>query len=163
MGKKRFSEGLEDLLSSSHDELQDHAVTMHSPAALGERRSSHKSFAGNLDSLLQEALDESLERYESGQTDPVSAGAKTRAGAGEVLPSASRYGIDSLIRQTIEVQDFNADEASGKKRLTVTVDRPKLEKLKTIAKMENSFLKDLLINVLDEYINEYVKEKGVQL
>ena len=48
---------------------------------------------------------------------------------------------DGLINDfTIDVQDLVTDENTGKKRLTVAVDRPKLEKLKAIAKLENAFL-----------------------
>jgi hypothetical protein len=43
------------------------------------------------------------------------------------------------------------------------VDRTKLEQLKTIARLENSFLKDLLVDLIDEYITEYTQEKGLEL
>ena len=74
-----------------------------------------------------------------------------------------RNGLDNLIRQTIDLKEITTDETSGKKRLTVAVDRPKLEKLKTIARLENAYLKDLLVQLIDEYIQEYTKEKGVDL
>jgi hypothetical protein len=72
-------------------------------------------------------------------------------------------GLDNLIRQTIDVKEITTDEESGKKRLTVAVDRPTLEKLKAIARLENSHLKDLLVQLIDEYIQEYTTEKGVEL
>ena len=68
-----------------------------------------------------------------------------------------------LIRQTIDVQDLSTDETTGKKRLTVAVDRPKLEKLKAIAKLENAFLKDLLVSLIDDYIEEYTQGKDASL
>ncbi len=61
------------------------------------------------------------------------------------------------------MQEISNDEASGKKRLTVAVDRSKLDKLKVIARMENSYLKDLLVNLIDGYIEEYTQQKGVSL
>ncbi|HLP95494.1 MAG TPA: hypothetical protein VK168_15730 [Saprospiraceae bacterium] len=164
MSKKRFSEGLDDLFSNSHSghgNVFEEAVVLTSPAAPSERRSAHKSFATDLDALLQEALDESLERYESSQPDSVSASAKTKSSADMRVPV--RNGLDNLIRQTIDVKEIATDEDSGKKRLTVAVDRPKLEKLKTIARLENSYLKDLLVHLIDEYIQDYTKEKGVDL
>lgn len=167
MSKKRFSEGLDDLFSSSHashGELFGNAVVMTSPTGAGERKpSAHKSFMTDLDSLLQEALDESLERYESNQPDSVSASSKTKANSPNALRDAARSGLDTLIRQTIDVQELTTDETTGKKRLTVAVDRPKLEKLKAIARLENAYLKDLLVNLIDEYIEEYTQEKGVEL
>jgi len=167
MSKKRFSEGLDDLFSNSHANHGDvfgSALVLTAPSATGERKSSgHKSFMTDLDSLLQEALDESLERYESNQPDSVSASSKTKATNPNALRAPTRSGLDTLIRQTIDVQEIVTDENSGKKRVTVAVDRPKLEKLKAIARLENAFLKDLLVSVLDEYIEEYVQQKGVKL
>lgn len=165
MSKKRFSEGLDDLFSSSHashGELFGNATVMTSPAA-STRKSAHKTFMTDLDSLLQDALDESLERYEANQPDSVSASAKTKASSSETLRAPMRSGLDTLIRQTIDVQEITTDESSGKKRLTVAVDRPKLEKLKAIARLENAYLKDLLVSLIDEYIEEYTHEKGVDL
>ncbi len=167
MSKKRFSEGLDDLFNNSHashGELFGNALALNTPSATGDRKpSAHKSFVTDLDALLQEALDESLERYEANQPDSVSASSKTKATNPNALRTPMRSGLDALIRQTIDVQEFTQDENTGKKRLTVSVDRPKLEKLKAIARLENAFLKDLLVAVLDEYIEEYTQQKGVKL
>jgi hypothetical protein len=43
------------------------------------------------------------------------------------------------------------------------VDRSKLDKLKIIARLENSYLKDLLVNLIDGYIVEYTQQKGIDL
>jgi len=167
MSKKRFSEGLDDLFNSRHandGELFGSTVVLTAPTGASERKaSSHKSFMTDLDSLLQEAMDESMERYESNQPDSVSASSKTKASNPDALRAPMRSGLDNLIRQTIDVQDFSTDESTGKKRLTVAVDRPKLEKLKAIAKLENAFLKDLLTNLIDEYLEDYNQKKGVDL
>ena len=161
MGKKRFSEGLDDLFSHSQAEQSsyDHAM----PETQRERKHGHKNFATGLDSLLQEALEESLEKYESNQPDTVTQSGKSKAGNSEVFRSPLRSGLDSLIRQTIDVQEIVTDEQSGKKRLTVAVDRSKLEKLKVIARLENSYLKDLLVTLIDGYIEEYAQQKGFEL
>lgn len=167
MSKKRFSEGLDDLFNSSHSnhgEAFGAAVVMTSPSAASERKpSSHKSFMNDLDSLLQDALDESLERFEATPPDSVSASSKTKASGSNTLRAPMHSGLDTLLRQTIDVQEIVTDENTGKKRLTVAVDRPKLEKLKAIARLENSYLKDLLVSLIDEYIEEYTQEKGVEL
>ncbi|MDX1912418.1 MAG: hypothetical protein SFV22_13070 [Saprospiraceae bacterium] len=165
MSKKRFSAGLDDLFSNDagHGELFGNATVLSAPSAATERKSGHKSFATDLDALLQEALDESLERYENTPPDSVASSAKTRAADTEAVRAPAYGGLDALIRQTIDVRDFSADENSGKKRLTVAVDKPKLEKLKTIARLENAYLKDLLVALIDEYIEEYRQEKGVDI
>ena len=71
--------------------------------------------------------------------------------------------MDALIRQTIDIQEITTDEASGKKRLTVAVDKTKIEKLKTIARLENAFMKDLLVALIDEYIKDYTRRKGLEI
>ena len=167
MSKKRFSEGLDDLFSSgneSHGELFGNALVLTAPSDKSERKSSaHKSFMNDLDTLLQEALDESLERYEAKQPDSGLASSKTKTSNADINRPPVHSGLDTLIRQTIDVQELATDENTGKKRLTVAVDRSKIEKLKAIARLENSFLKDLLVSVLDEYIEEYSQQKGVNL
>jgi len=72
-------------------------------------------------------------------------------------------GLDALIRQTIDIQDLEKEEQRGIRRLTVAVDREKLDKLKAIARMENAYLKDLLLELIDDYINEYADQKGLPL
>jgi hypothetical protein len=155
MSKKKFSQGLDDLfrdVESGQDVAHPAAST---PA---ERKVAHKNFMSDLDSLLQEALEESLEKYEAKS----SGSTKTRISA-EQQPMRRLTGLDSLIRQTIDVQEITTDEQSGKKRLTVAVDRSQLDRLKLIARLENSYLKDLLVGVIDEYINDYKQQKGIEL
>jgi hypothetical protein len=164
MSKKRFSEGLDDLFSDTHSGHGDLFDSGTATAQQAERRPAHKNFMADLDSLLQEALEESLERFEANQPDSATPSGKSKA-----TSSASAYretpltGLDALIRQTIDVQEITTDEASGKKRLTVTVDRSKLEKLKTIARLENAYMKDLLVHLIDEYIEEYTQERGLDI
>ena len=114
MSKKRFSEGLDDLFSSgndSHGELFGHALVLTAPSDKSERKSSaHKSFMTDLDTLLQEALDESLERYESKQPDSGSASSKTKTVNPEPNRPPEYSGLDTLIRQTIDVQELATDE-----------------------------------------------------
>lgn len=166
MSKKRFSSGLDDLFSEAAAAMQQggiEAAVVFAPAT--ERKApSHKNFASGLDALLQEALEESLERYDSNQPDTTTpSSAKSRAHRSGTTSPAVLSGLDALIRQTIDVQEISSDEASGKKRLTVAVDRSKLDKLKVIARLENAYLKDLLVSLIDGYIEEYTQQKGVSL
>jgi hypothetical protein len=124
----------------------------------GSQRASSKSFSSNLDSILNDALDESLSKLDNEPSTSFSGKSKSQ----RALPRPSS-GLDSLIRQTIDVSELTRDENSGKKRLTVAVDKGKLEKLKTIAKLENSYLKDIMVALIDEYISEYIQEKGLDI
>ena len=159
MAKKEFSKGLDNLLSdveTGGNVFADAAAAAPPPR---ERRHGHKSFMSDLDSLLQDALDESI----SSQNDPRSASVQAKSGAQQSVSDNVPHGLDVLIRQTINIQDIITDEATGKRRLTVAVDKTKLEKLKTIARLENSYLKDLLVELIDAYIQEYPAKKGVDI
>jgi hypothetical protein len=162
MSKKRFSAGLDDLFNDNYaaSMTEQGGVETRSPAPTERKASSHKNFLSDLDSLLQEVLEESIEKFEANQPDSVTASGKTKT---TTAPRESFSGLDALIRQTIDVQEIMTDENNGKKRLTVTVDRSKLNKLKTIARLENAYLKDLVSEVIDGYIEEYIQQRGIQI
>ena len=132
MSKKRFSEGLDDLFSDTKANVgglfgNDAAVA--APAT--ERRSGHKSFMSNLDTLLHEAMEESFAKHETSRSDDTIPSNKSKSASGEMRDSLP-HGLDALIRQTIDIQDITADESTGKRRLTFAVDKEKVEKLKSI-------------------------------
>jgi hypothetical protein len=162
-GKKGFSSGLSDLFndgSSAQSSLfgaEETRVAASSKAA-ATPRSLHKNFLADIDMFLQEALEEGIEKYEAHQPDSVTRSARPKSAA---VPRKVPSGLDALIRQTIDIQEINTDEAAGKKRLTVAVDRSKVEQLRVIARLENAYLKDLLTQVIDAYIEEYKQDKGV--
>lgn len=162
MAKKQFSSGLDSLFADAPEALEGGPVSEVSVRQPLERRTpSVKSFASDLDALLHEALEESLGHFDDAQNAVATPTGKSKTTAtSQPRPST---GLDALIRQTIDVQELTRDEETGVRRLTVAVDRSKLEKLKTIARLENSYLKDLLVGLIDEYIQEYTKEKGVDL
>ncbi len=126
-------------------------------------KAAPKNFMLGLDALLQEALEESLEKYESNQPDSTTPSARKKSVSSDFFQPEHLTGLDALIRQTIDVQEIASDEATGKRRLTVAVDKTKIEKLKTIARLENAYLKDLLVTLIDGYINEYTHQKGIHL
>lgn len=170
MSKKRFSSGLDDLFKDDMpvEEAAGNSTSIYSSGTATikalDRKTGSKNFVSDLDALLQEAIDESFEKFEARQQQlgSISPG-KTKSTASSGMPQRSVLtGLDALIRQTIDVKDIVEDEM-GKKRLTVTVDKPKLDKLKTIARMENSFLKDILVGLIDGYINDYSNKKGIEL
>lgn len=162
MSKKRFSQGLDDLFSDAAA-AQHEGVDAITVVQAERRAPSHKNFAMGLDALLQEALEESLEKYDADQPDTMTPSRRSKSASFTSGSGQNFSGLDALIRQTIDVQEIHTDEASGKKRLTVAVDRSKLDKLKIIARLENSYLKDLLVNLIDGYIVEYTQQKGIDL
>jgi hypothetical protein len=152
MSKKKFHDGLDDILRDSSD------LPMQGGPGSQERKPVGKNFLTDLDSLFREAMDETINR----QT-PTSPQSPTGKSANQQATRPALSGLDSLIRQTIRIEEINEEDENGKKRLTVAVDRQKLEQLKIIARLENSYLKDLLVNLINEYIDEYRKNKGVDI
>jgi hypothetical protein len=47
------------------------------------------------------------------------------------------------------------------RRLTLVFDESKLNKLKSIARMERSYLKDIIDEIVESFIKEYEVSKGV--
>jgi hypothetical protein len=159
MSKKRFSEGLDDLFSDNKVSMGglfgNEPVLVAAPI---ERKSGSKNFMSDLDTLLQEAMEESFEKHENQRSDNTIPSNKSKSAARETHSSLP-HGLDALIRETIDIQEITTDESNGKRRITVAVDKTKVEQLKTIARLENAYLKDLLIGLIDAYIEEYNKER----
>ena len=159
MSKKKFSEGLEDLLKDLEAFNEEEAAAQ--PIAPAGRRqpgvrSNLKSFASELETVMQD------DQEEAPESSAPSAALQGKSKSHEAVRRALFHGLDSLIRPTIDVQEMDSDEQAGKKRLTVALEKVKLEKLKMIARMENSFMKDILISLIDEYIDSYSRDKGLR-
>ena len=174
MSKKKFSTGLDSVFGAEKEDkirvgsaflMSDDSAT-EVQARPVERRAgnSNKNFLSDLDSLLQEALQYSfndLNRSGSAVSSAVSSG-KTKTAAAPASDSRMYSGLDSLIRQTVDFGSIEQDEL-GKKRISFSVDRTKLDKLKTIARMEKAYLKDVLSKLIDEHIQKYIEEKGLEI
>lgn len=156
MSKKKFSEGLDELLSDQSIETStDWGYASDSPTR--ERKTGSKNFMDDLDDLFHQALDE---RFEQLEAEPPTASTPRTKSKSTIAQRSSMSGLDGLIRQTIDIQEITADEASGKKRVTVAIEKAKLLQLKTIARIENAYLKDIMVQLIDEYLEKYQANKG---
>jgi len=161
VSKKKFKDGLESLFGESNKgTLQEDSPLLEETSVvtqpeetqpkvrrLKSKRSS-KNFTSDLDSLFQEALEESLEEAANKiVTD------KTKVSPARKPKREAVFGLDALIRRTVE---SSIDvEANNKKRVTFVFDKSKLMKLKKIAKVERSYLKDIIGQVMSDFIEEY--------
>lgn len=158
MSKKRFTAGLESLLSSPEDAaLQGNALlsaesttakSSNTPKPEPSKKAQGKRFTDDLQAFLMEAFEESFERQM--QQVPAEAEIKKRS-------AKPMEGLDALIRSTIEPKVQFDQHAT--RRLTLQFDERKLEKLKTIAKMEKTLLRDIIDGIVEEYIARWEKQK----
>ena len=122
------------------------------------RKTTSKNFTSDLDSLFNDAFSEAVEervekmRRSAGIDDPFDE-PKMR------LHKQPLSGLDALIRSTIDTSLAGLDHAAIK-RLTIMVESQKIDKLKSIAKLERSFVKDIVNGMLTEFINDYEKRTG---
>ena len=148
MSKKRFTEGLESLFGEQEptgaEEQGKTAEVEEQPEA--EHKESGKNFMSDLEAFFADSLHESIR-----ETEPSSAPGDE--------PPITGSGLDSLIRSTIETSEMEVNYAA-RKRVTFTFEKGKLEKLKRIAKLEKSYMRDIIGQLLSEYIEDYESKKG---
>jgi hypothetical protein len=176
LSKKKFTDGLESLFSTDHNRESGQGTTFLEGANPTELRpgagrpnvvkpSHRKNFTTDLDSLLQEAMQESFEeqlqeRETAAATGSGVAATKAQPFHQHVQRRKPLGGLDMLIRRTVEQGAVAEDPLTGTRRLTVTFDKEKLNKLKIIARMEKAYLKDILGDIVEEYIRRYENQKG---
>ncbi len=174
MSKKKFTDGLESLFGLAlEDNLQEDSPllvdtrtdkedsnkeTATKPKAKknGKKRTSGKNFTSDLESLFQAAVSDALDSKVKKQevVEPPKPSQLKR------LRRKPLTGIDALIRQTIVDSRVDYDDSMPKKRVTFIYDKNKLARLKAIAKIEKSYLKDIIGKVVSEFIEEYEEKHG---
>ena len=170
MSKKRFSSGLDSLFDNPRDEqeFEDVKAGKAPPPSVSEleaevkavvmKRTTTKNFTSDLDSLFNYAFTEALEekvdklRRDSGIDDPFES---KRDNYKRPLS-----GLDALIRSTIDTSLMGLEHAPIK-RFTIMFENKKIEQLKNIAKQERAFVKDLVGDVLTEFIKNYEQQHNM--
>ena len=168
MSKKRFTDGLESIFGDVHEETFDRGLLVEksksdnqstTSPAVKKRSSSRKNFTTDLDSLfdgtLSDTIDEKLKEKSSKKH------LKSKSKSIEHIERIKKplSGLDALIRQTIETGSLHY-ESDAKRRISFTCEKAKLDKLKRIARLEKSYLKDILGDIVASFIQEYESKKG---
>jgi hypothetical protein len=166
VAKKKFSSGLDSIFEETvvNNAQVENSQMLESTAAIATdepvlvpRRAKNKTFTSDLDSLFQEAMTESLEQK---------IGKKQRGIDASLSESGLRNykkplsGLDALIRQTSDKSLLDLEQAPVK-RITFTFENAKIEKLKIIARREQSYVRDLVQEVIAGFIEDYEKQKGI--
>lgn len=167
MSKKRFTEGLESLFGeAAEDTLQENSPLLsrtEKREALkkkGEesgKRSSAKDFSSDLQAFLENAFEESMEEQLEQRKQkriPISGSAQVKKRHRKPLS-----GLDALIRSTVEPGNIHMEQKAAR-RITLTFDPEKLEKLKAIARQERTYLRDIIDEIVAEFLDEYEAKRG---
>lgn len=144
MSKKNFKAGFEDLFHDAKDGSLAENVAQKGKSK--RSASAGKSFAADLESLFEETMVETT----------LEAAKAARQGKPAKPQSPRQYaGIDALIRDTVESSDMEVVSREGQKRIAITLEQEKLEKLKKIAQLQKSYLKDVIRDLVAEYIASF--------
>lgn len=150
MAKKRFTDNLLDLFGTADQKapsVQNDASTdsAQQESQANSKRAAQKDFTASLQSFLAEAFEDSFENQLGG-------GTKTR-------PVRPRNSLDMLIRDTLEPTSIELQDQPSR-RVTLAFDPSKLEKLRAIARLEKAMLKDIIDDIVAEFIRDYEAQKG---
>lgn len=133
--KKTFSSGFDDLFSNAQEQQETTA-----PAKLKSR----KNFSDSLDAIFQDAIEEVVQE----KAEQVAQGKAVKKTKRRTKPI---FGLDNLIRQTIEQSEIKPD----KKRVSFTFETEKIEKLRNIAKLEKARIRDIVNELITDYIQRH--------
>lgn len=176
MSKKIFSSGLESVFSEEaqyEPNIDDSPWLLETSIVEAPRRTTKsvstvarrpsKSFTSDLESLFAVAAIEQRPRDSaSQQSDDLMSRGRNRPRKRVGVLS----GLDSLIRDTTNGKEMakqeqeEAEDSSIRKRVTFTYDRERFAQLKLIARNEGAYLKDIISNLLNEYISKYETEEA---
>jgi hypothetical protein len=155
MAKKRFTSGMDSLFETTPDQqdLEQDAPSLKnkpkkSPKNKTSQKSAGKGFSDDLKAFLQEAFEESFDQQMDQPKAP------TRKSTRNVQP---KRGLDALLRSTIDPSKMRLQNVPVR-RLTISFDETKLAKLKNIARQEKTFLKDIIDEIVGEYLESYEQE-----
>ena len=166
MAKKRFTAGLESLFEDPKDEKdQGKELLLFSvekrktskPVKKIKKKNS-KNFTADIQSFLQEAFEDSFEEQSAKLSKSSTLQEEKRIKKRRRKPLS---GLDSLIRKTVKPKSIDLLEKPTR-RLTLTFDHQKLEKLKNIARLEKTYLKDIVDEIVGDFIEEYEHNKKEQ-
>jgi hypothetical protein len=146
MAKKNFKSGLGDLLSDALDMPKEKpAPKKQTTRKTTSKKKVTKSFMSDLDGFLQDAIEEGVQD----QATKIKTG-KPKAAVKRKKPL---FGLDALIRETVETSRVEVTPQNTK-RVTFIFDEEKIEKLQKIARLKKAYVKDIINDIVSEYIEQ---------
>jgi len=163
LSKKKFTAGLESLFTEGEavaDELQQEDSSLLFPSEekvekesrnTATTKRSSKNFTDDMQDFLTDTFEESFERQMAKR--------KEKPSPNKIIKKRSRRpisGLDLLIRSTVEASGMDIDEKKSR-RITLVFDTDKLDKLRSIARDKQTYLKDIIDEIVSEFIDDYEK------
>jgi len=161
VSKKKFKAGLESLFSDTgaDDQLpgirpllveEEARESLDTRNRTRPKKRSSKNFTSDLEGLFHNALDK--EYKEPAKKSSLASGRDTKVKKRSERPV---IGIDALIRRTsAENREELKSSSPLKKRVTFSLEKKKIEKLKDIAKSKKAYLKDIVDDIISQYLDE---------
>ena len=161
MSKKKFKAGLESLFGDTDidDQLPGIRPLLVEEKSKGNsgkprrnqrKKRSSKNFTSDLEGLFHSALDK---EYKAPTEKPATTSRRdTKVKKRNERPV---IGIDALIRRTsAENKEAYKSNSPLKKRITFSLEKKKIEQLKDIAKSKKAYLKDIVDEIISQYLEE---------
>ena len=123
------------------------------------KRKSGKSFTSDLDSLFEEVLQETFEE-KIGEKAAKSTEVKVAKPHQSMRRRRPVMGLDVLIRHTADLTKEEMMTTSFQKRVTFVYDREKIARLKSIAKKNKLYMKDIIGKAVSAWLEEYERDNG---
>lgn len=149
MAKKQFTDNMDSLFGDISIEDTKEGLSLFPEEKKQAKRvnksKGEKGFSLQLDNFLADAFHVQTEK-----------GSSTSSRQKRTLSSKKPRlsGLDLLIRQTADAPAANRLKAPNKRRLTLAFNKAQLAKLKEIAQDEGIFLKDLINQLIEKYLEQ---------
>lgn len=152
--KKKFSDGLESMFQRTlfEDNPQDNPMLFSKDSPADRSKAAHgKSFMDSLEMFLEETIQESIESKSEEMKDKGIESIKVAPGRSS-RSKKPVIGLDLLIRSTMDGAEMSEPD---KKRITFTFEKDKVEKLRQIADQERSRIRDIVDELVTNFIQNY--------
>lgn len=118
-----------------------------------------KSFQNNLHDFLQNTFEEAFQEQMEARKNPRPEGDIPLSKKGKPMG-----GLDSLIRSTVDpnsirITHTRTAEGGNIRRISLAFKERQIEKLRKIANLKRTMLKDIIYQVVEEYINDFEQKE----
>lgn len=168
MSKKKFTAGLESVFGDPSEAsfrsggliIAEEEPKDKRPSKKPSRKKakSRKNFTTDLDSLFEDVLKETIVEQAEALISKKELENKTKSASNKTRTRKPLTGLDALIRRTTETSSIEI-ESDVKKRVTFVFEKKKLDKLKKIARIKKAYLKDILSDIVSEYVERHESSK----